>query len=322
MLNKKCLYGITCALLSTNLSIAETAVTSPNNGRFEQLKLSIFEQPYTELPRYKVTRRLFKKTNNNQSTNLYDDAKRTLIESSDLLPPNRGQKLLQANGICFSGHWNIDNESDFSGLFRQGTKVPVISRISVSFSGTQQNERRALGIALKLLPRDLGDQASLNVFALHSVGGVKTKHVLDLAMDNEPALGRIPLFGDILTALKLKNELLKADKDVGSKEPSVNYRTVFPLAEYREQNAVSAPRWIRFTPKTVHRADEIDFRDELRVEKYPNNEIVYTIEAGVTNNQSDKKGNAKWQPLGQLVLNESTTSAACDTRLHFAHPKN
>jgi len=323
MLNKISIILIT---FFTNTALAEQAGEILTNNRFEQLRTAIFAEPYLQLPRYKVTRKLFKNTQKDQPSKLFNDAKRTLVDKSDLLEAGRGQKLLQANGICFTGDWIIDQKSTFSGLFKQDTRVPIISRISVSFSGTLQKERRALGIAVKLLPHDLGNQPSMNVFALHSVGGVQTKNVLNLAMDNEPPLGRVPRLADIPTALKLKSDLLKADKEVGSKKPSVTYRTVAPLAEYQtaeyQASEVVAPRWVRFSPLTAHRADQNDFRDELRVENYPDKQIVYAIEVAEPLNQKNRKRDASWQTIGQLVLSESVTSDACDTRLHFTHPKN
>jgi len=80
--------------------------------------------------------------------------------------------------------------------------------------------------------------------------------------------------------------------------------------------------WVRFSPLTAHRADQNDFRDELRVENYPDKQIVYAIEVAEPLNQKNRKRDASWQTIGQLVLNESVTSDACDTRLHFTHPKN
>lgn len=315
MLDKKTAYAaiISLAIFYSTVSAAQS------QNRYQSLKDVIFATPYDSLPYYKVSKALFKSKQKGAESRLLKDARRTLSSSDDLLGKDRGQKLLQANGICFAGEWVIDQDSNFTGLYRKTTRVPVIARASASFSGTKQNERRALGLAVKLLPDDLGASASLNVFALHSVGGVKTKYLLDLSLDNEPPLGRIPRFQDISTALKLKSELLKADKEAGSETPSVTFRTVAPLAEYKEQNT-TAPQWLRFSAANDIRIDKQDFRDELRVEHYPNGQLIYKIE--VADQIKQKKSKAQWQTIGQLVLNESVTSKACDTQLHFAHSKN
>lgn len=92
------------------------------------------------------------------------------------------------------------------------------------------------------------------------------------------------------------------------------------MANYGESNQGKAPKWLRFSPALNERVDREDFRDELRVENYPNEQLIYNIEAG--NHTRHKKSLATWQHIGQLVFNESVTSKACDTRLHFAHPLN
>lgn len=327
MLDKKTVYttfvclGISCSgsVIAQNKISGSDHNAGHNKSRHKQLKDAIFAEPYDSLPYYKVNKTLFKSKQKGAESRLLSDARRTLSSSQDLFDQQRDQKLLQANGICFSGEWVIDKQSDFSGLFKQSTRVPIIVRASTTFNGTDQNQRRSLGLAVKLLPENLGSSPSLNVFALHSVGGVKTKHLLDLSLDNEPPLGRIPRFQDIPTALKLKSELLKADKEAGSEQPSVTFRSVTPLAEYKEDNVIS-PRWLRFSAANKSRVDKQDFRDELRVEHYPNKQLIYRIEVAKKN--KNKKSNAEWHSIGQLVLDQSITSKVCDTQLHFAHVKN
>ena len=327
ILNKKIILSIflssTMANANAEISAHSEDSVGNDNARYQTLKEKIFRQPYTDLPYYKVTKALFKNNNKSSSkknkSQLLIDAKRTLSSSEDFLNIERQQKLLQANGICFAGKWHINRESKFTGLYQLNAEVPVIARASVSFSGTLQKERRALGLAVKLLPTDLGDSPSFNVFSLHSVGGVKTKHLLDLTLDNEPELGRIPRIQDITTALKLKSVLLKADRESGSKKPSVTYRTIAPLASFNESNPV-APRWIRFSAANSERIDLDDFRNELRVENYANRQLIYRIEVG--SDQRSKKSKAQWQTIGELIFSESVTSKACDTQLHFPHPKN
>lgn len=311
------------AFANNSTASIERDDTTKNSARFEQLSHVLFKQPYATLPRYKVTKSLFQSKSKKPENYLLNDARRTLNSSADLLSADRGQKLLQANGICFSGKWIIDQQSEFSGLFAKGTDSPAIARASVSFSGTEKDERRALGLAVKLMPNDLGDKPSLNIFTLHSVGGLRTPYLYDLSLDNEPPLGRIPRFRDISTALKLKRIFLSADKEAGSIEPSVTYRSVDSIAAYRQKEFgldSVAPKWLRFSPAYSNRIDRNDFRDELRVENYPGKQLKYVIE--VASGEAKKKSNAEWLAIGELRLSASVTSKACDTRLHFAHPKN
>ncbi len=317
-------------LLPMQLSLCAACFLSlplaAESERYQLLKQRVFAEAYAELPRYEVTRRSFEGSSGGGTAGLAEDAKRTLSSHDDLLGPERGPKLLQANGICFAGYWEISEQSGYTGVFELGRRVPVIARASTIFSGTRQSERRSFGMAVKLLPDDLGDAPSLSVFSSHSAGGVTQPYMLDLSMDNEPPLGRIPSWRDIRTALKLKSILLKADGQAGSDKPSITYRGVAALGQYNVQGSGRSPHWIRFSPGTQERIDREDFRDELRVENYRGNQLVYNIDVGdqadVLDKAKKKKSSALWQTIGKLVFTESITSRVCDTQLHFPHPKN
>ena len=326
MKNKALLsYFLTTIItLSSPFTMAES--TSPSDkteerSRFERLKTTIFEQPYATLPTYKVKRKHFGPSGDHDQNKLLQAARRTFDESADLIEFETGQKLLNANGICFSGRWQINHRSPFTGLYQKSTDVPVIVRASVALSGTRQRHKRAFGMAIKLLPNDLANSPSLNVFVLHSMGGKKTKHVLDLSMDNAPPLGRLPNITDLGTALRLRSELEKADKENGNPKPSVSFRPISHLANYDENDqSVVSPKWLRLSAITPTRRDEDDFRDELNIDAYPDKQLRYSIEvAGESDN--GKKSKAIWQTIGELQLTDSVTSLACDTRLHFQHPR-
>ena len=291
------------------------------SSRFINLKNTLFATPYDELPSYKVSRKLFGPSKDNEKNKLLQAARRTFDDTSDLISFPSGQKLLNANGICFVGEWRITQENPFTGLYKKGVISPAIIRGSVALSGTRQKNKRSFGMAIKLLPHDLGQAPSLNAFVLHSMGGIRTKNLLDLSMDNQPPLGRLPNFRDISTALRLRSDLEKADKEKGAKRPSVSYRPVNDFAKYnQDKDNVIAPKWLKLKPQTETRIDEDDFRNEFNVASYPNNNIRYAIEVAA-DTDNGKKANAQWQEIGELILNKSVTSKACDTQLHFTHPK-
>lgn len=77
---------------------------------FNKVKGAVFSDEYSALPQYKVTKKHFDRDHHNL---LFADAKRTLESSDDLIEFPAGQKLLQANGICFSGKWVMNEQSDF-----------------------------------------------------------------------------------------------------------------------------------------------------------------------------------------------------------------
>jgi len=305
------------------LSIA-CCVPAQENPRFEGLKEAVFAEPYKVRPIYKVERGPFGKAGNKPNNHLRVAARRTLSSTDDLFEFENDRKLLQANGICFAGEWVIDQQSVFTGLFVQGVRSPVIVRASVALGGVLRKDKRAFGLAVKLLPSNLGDQPSLNLFVLNSMGGVVSEHVLDLAMDNQPPLGNIPRWRDIRTALRMRKDLEAADREqIASQglaneiKPQVAFRPVTHIAAYRVAQIVS-PKWIRFVAHTQTRVEQDDFRDELSLSRYPDQQIVYHLE--VAKDNGGKKASASWQRIGRLILQESVTSKVCDARLHFQHP--
>ena len=295
-------------------------VLKQDNSRYSALKKTIFETPYIELPQYKVKKKFFGQEKKLDENKLLKAARRTFTNSDDLIDLETPHKLLNANGICFSGTWKINETTDYTGLFNNSTSVPVIARASVALSGTKQKNKRAFGMAIKFLPSDLRDEPTLNAFVLHSMGGTINKHVLDLPMDNEPPLGRLPKFSDLSTALRLKRDLEKADKELGATKPDASFRPINLLAQYNSSKAVS-PRWLRLSALTTERVDKNDFRDELNVKHYSNQAIQYQIEVAGDHKLETKKKNVQWKAIGVLELTNSVTSATCDLNLHFQHPK-
>lgn len=311
--------------LISSITMAQPIDSSnQSNARFDKLRNTIFAQPYDELPNYDVRRSAFGKSGTGENNNLLNAARRTLQDNRDLIEFPNGQKLFNANGICFAGQWAITSDSEFTGLFAKGVASPVIVRASVALSGTLTKDKRAFGMAIKFLPSTLKDAVSINLFVLNSMGGAVTKHILDLPMDNQPPLGKIPKWRDVLTALRLRKDLEQADRELGASNPQAGFRPVGHLASYGldekdlGESPVVEPKWLRLSALTTQRVDENDFRDEMRLKHYSEQQLVYSIELAADNN--GKKSNAVWQTIGTLTLSKSVTSAACDKNLHFKHP--
>ncbi len=327
MINKKKTVEIALIVFWLPLLFSSLALS---NSRYDELKSEVFSDPYSQRPTYNVTRKPFGKPGNKPENHLRTAARRTLKSAQDLYDFENGQKLLQANGICFAGQWVMDQPSRYSGLFSYGTISPAIVRASVALSGVQRKDKRAFGMAVKLLPDSLGDAASLNLFVLNSMGGVVTDHTLSLVMDNQPPLGRIPRFSDIRTVLRMKKDLEAADRehlseyassDAQKIKPNATFRPVTHLAGFQsgdEPNTVISPQWIRFTAITTERVDKDDFRDELSLNHYEKGRIEYQID--VAADHGGKKSSARWDAVGRLILTESIVSRTCDSRLHFQHP--
>ena len=295
---------------------------------YDHVVREVFSDPYPFPPQYEVSRDLFDKGRENI---LLKHAKRTLSSNADFVELETKQKLLQANGICFAGIWRIANDSPYSGLYASSTNIPVIVRASVSLSGTKQKDKRAFGMAIKLFPGSHADGISTeNLFVMHSLGGTKTKQVLRLAMTNEPALGELPPFSQLLTAYRLESDLEQADQLFSKDSANARFRPVSHIGKVDVRNApvntqkaekrsFYAPRWLKLipSPDTVY-VDKDDFREELNVFHYPNHEIKWEIHAA--NENEAGVDSALWQHIGTLTVTASVVSLTCDTRLHFNHP--
>ncbi len=306
-----------CIVLVTAFCMQARAETP---SKFGIVKQAVFSEPYQVLPQYPVHKSLFgsKKGSNNH---LLKAARRTLELEDDLYEFPQGQKLLQANGICFSGSWQINPMSPFSGLYQSSMRIPIIARISVSLGGTKQKDKRAMGIAIKLFPPE--DEAlsyrTYNIFLMHNMAGVRTEHVLDLDMDNEPPVGGLPGLSNLGTALRLLKDLETADRERSGGQANARFRPVSHLAAHAVTGAVVAPKWLRISvEKDTPRVSLEDFRDELSLANYPGHKLVWLIEAALANEKG--KAAANWQEIGQLEFTESISSPACDRRLHFRHP--
>ena len=298
-----------------------------NQDYYQQVKQAVFSDPYPFLPQYQVSRKHF---DNNGENLLLKHAKRTLSSTADFIELEGKQKLLQANGICFAGNWRISENSSYTGLYAKGTDVPVIVRASVSLSGTTQVDKRAFGMAIKLFPELKGEDATkpltYNLFVMHSLGGTQTKHVLSLPMTNEPSLGELPPFSQLLTAYRLENDLEAADKLFSQEKTNARFRPVSHIARIPQSDLttntplpLNGPHWLKLVASTdTAFVDKSDFRDELAVAHYSNHRIQWDIYAAPNNAQGIES--AKWQYLGAMTVTESVTSLTCDTRLHFAHP--
>ncbi len=292
------------------------AQSPDTDSYFEYVKARVFSDPYDNLPQYEVSRELFDIDGENV---LLKHAIRTLSSNEDFITLDTEHKLLQANGICFSGTWQMNHDSPYTGLYSANVEIPVIVRASVSLSGTKQDDKRAFGVAIKLFPIK-NTAPTQNVFLMHSLGGTKTDHVLSLPMTNEPDMGSIPPLGKIFTALRLERDLERADEQFSGANANARFRPVSHLAGVdMDDKDMVAPYWLRLViaPETTL-VDKLDFRDELNLDHYTNTRFSWFIQAADNNAQGIEK--AVWQNIGWLTVNDSITSSTCDKQLHFAHP--
>jgi hypothetical protein len=281
------------------------------SSTFNEVKNIVFNNVYDteQLPQYEVSTKNFVVNGFNR---LLDRATRTLNETNDYYP--KIDKLVHANGICFSGIWTITKNNPYSGLFKRGSQALIIARASAATSSTRSDESRSLGFAGKIFPTMDPNQSveTANFFVIDNLMGKMTDHYLETTMTNKPELGF--KLGSIGFALKVFNIFKDLDKDPG-------YRPVYPIAEagLLANERVSTPKFFMIKADSrVLKNEESDFRDELSINKNHPNGVVFNI---LVNDTTSDLNSNEWNKIGQISLNESIVSYGCDKQLHFHHPK-
>jgi len=294
-------------------------------SRFAVVYEAVFADAYPGgLPQHAVSRAAFGPAGDVPENRLRAAARRTLRSRADLLDFPQGRKLLQPNGICFRGEWRMAPDSPYTGLLGPGTRLPALARVSVSLGETRRDARRSAGMGIKIFPsRD--PQARVrtrNLLMLDSIAGRRRPHLLDAVMDNEPPLGGLPSLGKLALALRIRADLLAADRAAGAAQPDYGYRPVDHLADPLAggDRRKVAPRWLRLRAEaSAPRVDAADFREELRLAHYPGGRLTWQVEAA--DPTGGGKSDARWRRIGRFVATESVVSPGCDGRLHFPHPR-
>jgi hypothetical protein len=246
-------------------------------------------------------------------------ARRTLSDRRDILPWFR--KLVHPNGICFAGVWHITEDNPYSGAFRPGTEALIIARASTALTATRRGQWRAFGFAGKIFPTldPMERVRTANFFTIEDLGGTLRDYYLDAENTNDiivvtptPEAAAHAAVG----ALAAKDFAI-ADGTIDPTRPLI--RQLYPIAEAAETDpaAVRAPTWLMITgADEVPRVVADDFRDELRLEHYPDGLRfdIYVSDWGT------RIGPKVWQRIGQIEVFEYALSDGCDHRLHFAHP--
>ena len=225
------------------------------------------------------------------------------------------EKLVHSNGICFSGMWEITEDSPYSGYFKKGSSALMIGRISAASPQTTNDKNRSFGFAGKLFPTTNPNEvvSTANFFTVHNLNGTAVKHALDVSFVNEPP---VDLSG-FLNPLKIVNDIF----DAADLHPGV--RPLYPISRAGLDQGASAvtPKWMR-----IHVAPQVqspdatdsDFRNELSAKNYPNG-LVFLVD--VSDETKDPNANSGWKNIGQIRTSALTTTFGCDRRLHFPHPR-
>ena len=236
----------------------------------------------------------------------FNDSARNLADKRDLLP--YFDKLIHANGITFSGEWEITKPTLYSGYFEKGKKGLVLVRASVAGLTLNSGTFRSFGMGGKIFPTLDPDEIvyPANFVAVSHLSGVKEKHAIDIPMTNRPTIGLDP-------AANFVNRIIFRLMD---KRPG--FRQLYPISQLGlakgEIDRTPDLLMLRVSQETPH-VGRKDFRDELRLENYPGHQLVYDICVRNTDEIA-------WNHIGHITFKDYAISESGDKRLHFWIPRD
>jgi len=272
---------------------------------FDQVWDALIHDKYKVLPNYRLWASSLSSNGNNL---ILKDALRTMRSRADILPPFK--KLAHPNGICFKGIWRIDQTNIYSGYFKKGSHAPIIARISTALSNTSSDHgTRAFGFAGKLFGSN-PKEATANFFLIDDLGGRDLASFSEVVLVNEPPLSiTYEVAQHLLYATKVASTFDKVDSHAG-------IRQLYEVSQLgTKRSKVITPKWMKLEVAKIPNKPMAEFRHELSL--YENKKLVLDIY--VANKMVENKKN--WQKIGDITLDASVLSGACDRRLHFHHPR-
>jgi len=278
---------------------------------FNDIWKIISQSPYQALPQTKVS---YNKLTSHGKDIIRRDAKRTLMSKADILP--LFEKLAHPNGICFKGYWEITEPNPYSGYFKQGTKALIIARASSALSNTHSGEIRSFGFAGKLFPTlnksKVIKKSTANFFLIDDLGGTDTLRYKDTILTNAPKLSfTSELLKHLLYGIKVSNAFEDADK-----HPKIRQLYEISYLNTVESAKIITPKWMKLEAQTSIQksTNRLDFRNELKLNH--GKKLIFNISVA----SKEDTDTRRWQKVGNITLNSSISSIACDRRLHFHHP--
>jgi hypothetical protein len=265
-----------------------------------------------------------------RSEQLRLDAGRTLDSPTDIRAPFR--RLLHPNGVCLAGEWIIEKANPYSGLFKAGTRFPIIARVSPPNTGvtTRKFHPQSVGFVGKIFPSkdSMAPVKTANFITQTDLGGFISPRskVLDshVAFSNAPGVTAINR-GDEVAAFGFQGNVL-ARVDLQTTQ-----RQLYPLAESNKAGeATRTPAYMRLTldPRLDTPGDGTgaDLRLEYFNRVATNSPLAYFITVSDVGRVQGplflQRSVIKWdeRPIGRIEFHEAVLSEACDNQIHFRHP--
>jgi hypothetical protein len=293
-----------------------------DGSTFEEVKSVTFSGPYAQLPNHQS---LGLKT----VVQLFNDAARNMHDKRDIRP--RFDKLIHANGICYTGLWKIDKpkhgsvkpsdglrdpytgiridepRQPYTGYFAPGSEGLCIARFSVAGLDLTRGYRRALGIAGKVFPT-LDPTKKVkpgNFVTVSTLSGTKASHITEIAPTNMAAVGPA-------LAANVINRIIFRLMDTRP-----GYRQLYPISTLgvHPGDRVKTPDLLELkVAEGTPRIDADDFRDELRLKNY-GGKLVYDMRVKMFDDPT-------WSRIGGIEFTEEAICEGCDKRIHFWIPRD
>jgi hypothetical protein len=287
------------AMRAPRREIEREALFAYDGSTFEEVRSAAFSGAYAELPHHRGAgwRTLLR---------FFNDSARNLIDRRDVLP--RFDKLIHANGITLTGVWRIDTDSPYTGYFARGSEGLLLARASIAGPQIDAGKRRTLGIAGKVFPTmDPGQKVKPGNFVTNSdLSGQRRRHVTDYATTNHPKVGLSPV---ALITNKVIFRLM---------DTRPGWRQLYPISTLGlgPDDMVRTPDLMRLrTADGTPKVDARDFRDELRLERYPGGRLTYLIEV-------KDFDDAQWRRIGAIEFDDYAIAEGGDKRIHFWIPRD
>ncbi len=316
-------------------------------SRFKDVADAVFANPYQQvwgrpgapaLPDEVVTiRAIFGGLLQRHANHRFERATERSVDSgADLRwgADGRGfRRFLHPNGICLTGHWEITEDTPYSGYFARGRRALVVARYSSGASGNKRGQIRSLAMVGKLFPTTDPNHAeplrTANFITQEDIGGATTRSINEAVLRNAPdvTVFRRGPAGTIL--VKIASVFRRVDR-----EPTV--RQLYQVAELgkRPDEPTRAPAFMQLLlapGQPVIPGDHLDYRDEIMAHIYdagdpaPKRTLTFTIN---TTDEGTTRGTpfrvrrtfSNWRQIGTLTFDRAVASYNGDAVIHFTHP--
>jgi len=314
---------------------------------FAQVKEALFANPYQEiwgatgeppLPNHKstfgtISRGIFRLFKQSQFA---ASAARTVDSFADLRwgPDGKGfPRLLHPNGVCMTGLWEVTEQTEYSGYFKQGSRALTVIRCSSHGTATTRGNFRSYSLVGKIYPTTNPHHAEplrpANFFTQDDLGGTRIGQITGAEPRNVPDITGLNRRRDIPILVRTGLVFKRADAEESK-------RQLYEISALGEEHGAPTrtPRFMRLTAaEDTPDVDEDDYRDEIMAYIYdrgdatPKRRLVFDISVSDTGKSKGflfGKGQRQlienWRRIGTLTLDEAVISYNGDFVIHFHHP--